>query len=131
MAATEATSNADKIFTFTCTSNYIEVANALNIPKSQLCACIYSGASQHYSPDRNMFINYCPINNTTITTANGHKLKVLGKGNVWIKLLNSAKCTKTILKEAIHAPDMAFTLILVGRLDDAKCSATFSGVHHP
>ena len=51
---------------------------------------------------------------------------VLGKGNVWIELPNSAKGTKTILKEAIHAPDMAFTLILVGWLDDMKCSATFS-----
>ena len=44
-----------------------------------------------------------------------------------IELPNSTKCTKTILKEAIHAPDMAFTLILVGRLDNTKCSATFSG----
>ena len=43
-----------------------------------------------------------------------------------IELPNGAKCTKTILKEAIHAPDMAFTLISVGRLDDAKCSTTFS-----
>ena len=33
-AAAEATGNADKIFTFTCMSNYIEVTNALNIPKS-------------------------------------------------------------------------------------------------
>ena len=60
---------------------------------------------------------------------------MLGKGDVWIELLNGAKCTKTILKEAIHAPDMAFTLILVGQLDDAKCSATFSGgmctIHNP
>ena len=44
-----------------------------------------------------------------------------------IELPNSAKCTKTILKEAIHATDMAFTLISVGWLDDAKCSTTFSG----
>ena len=52
-----------------------------------------------------------------------------------IELLNGAKRTKTILKEAIHAPDMAFTLISVGRLDDAKCSATFSSgmctIHNP
>ena len=33
-AAVEATSNADKIFAFTCTSDYIEVTNALNVPKS-------------------------------------------------------------------------------------------------
>ena len=44
-----------------------------------------------------------------------------------IKLLNGTKRTKTILKEAIHAPDMAFTLISVGWLDDVKYSATFSG----
>ena len=131
----EATSNADEIFAFTCTSDYVEVTNTLNIPKSQLGACIDSGASRYYSPNCNAFINYCPINNTTITTANSHKLKALGKGNVQIKLLNGAKHTKTILKKAIHAPDMAFTLILVGWLDDVKCSATFSSgmctVHNP
>ena len=52
-----------------------------------------------------------------------------------IELLNGAKHTKTILKEAIHAPDMAFTLISVGWLDNVKCSATFSGgtctIHNP
>ena len=52
-----------------------------------------------------------------------------------IELPNGTKHTKTILKEAIHAPDMAFTLISVGRLDDAKCSATFSDdmctIHNP
>ena len=63
-------------------SDYVEVANTLNIPKSQLGACINSGASQHYSPDCDVFINYCPINNTTITTANGWKLKALRKGDV-------------------------------------------------
>ena len=60
---------------------------------------------------------------------------MLGKGDVQIELPNGAKHTKTILKEAIHAPDMAFTLILVGQLDDAKCSAIFSGgmctIHNP
>ena len=51
---------------------------------------------------------------------------MLRKGNVQIELLNGAKCTKTILKEAIHAPDMAITLISVGQLDDVKCSTIFS-----
>ena len=124
VAAVEATGNADEIFAFTCTSDYIEVTNTLNVPKSQLGACINSSTSQHYSPDCNAFINYCPINNIT---TDSYELKALRKGDVQIKLLNGAKRTKTILKEAIHAPDMAFTLILVGWLDDAKCSATFSG----
>ena len=79
--------------------------------------------------------HYCPINNTTITTANGHKLKALRKGDVQIELPNGAKCTKTILREAIHAPDIAFTLISVGWLEDTKCSVTFScgicTIHNP
>ena len=33
-AAAEATGNTDEIFAFTCTSDYIGVANALNVPKS-------------------------------------------------------------------------------------------------
>ena len=44
-AAAEATSNADEIFTFTWISNYVEVTNALNVSKSQIGACIDSGAS--------------------------------------------------------------------------------------
>ena len=127
VAAAEVTSNVDKIFTFTSTSNYVEVTNALNIPKSWLGTCIDSSTSWHYSPNHDVFINYCPIGNTTITTADSCKLKVLRKGDVWIELPNGAKHTKTILKEAIHAPDMAFTLISVSQLDDTKCSVTFSG----
>ena len=38
VAAAEVTSNVDEIFTFTCMSHYIEVTDALNIPKSQLGA---------------------------------------------------------------------------------------------
>ena len=44
-AAVEATGNADEIFAFTCMSDYVEVANALNVPKSQFGACIDSGTS--------------------------------------------------------------------------------------
>ena len=44
------------------------------------------------------------------------------RGNVQIELPNGAKCTKTTLKEAVHAPDMAFTLISVSWLNDVKCS---------
>ena len=48
-------------------------------------------------------------------------------GNVLIELPNGAKCTKILLKDVIYAPDMAFTLISVSRLDEANGSAIFSG----
>ena len=71
-------------------------------------------------------MDYHPIHNQSITTADGRKLKVVRMGNVIIKLPNGAKCTKIILKDAIYAPDMAFTLISTDDLDDAKCSVIFS-----
>ena len=57
----------------------------------------------------------------------GQKLKVVGMGNVVIKLPNGAKHTKVLLKDAIYTPNMAFTLISVSRLDEANGSAIFSG----
>ena len=47
-------------------------------------------------------------------------------GNVLIKLPNGAKCTKILLKDAIYAPDVAFTLISVSRLDEVNGVAIFS-----
>ena len=118
--------NVDDLFMFTCTSDYADVTNALNIPKSQLGTCIDSGASHHYSPHHNAFTDY-PIHNWGIMTADGQKLKAVGMSNIVIELPNGAKRTKIILKDTIYTPDMAFTLISVSHLDEANRSTTFSG----
>jgi len=34
---------------------------------------------------------------------------------------------KTLLKETLHIPDLAFTLISISRLDYANCSVIFKG----
>ena len=47
-------------------------------------------------------------------------------GNVLIKLPNGAKRTKILLKDALYAPNMAFTLISVSCLDEVNGSAIFS-----
>jgi len=116
----------EQFFAFTCTSDYVAVAEALQLPKSRLGACIDSGASRHYCPNRARFTNYRPIEGRDITTADGHTLKAVGVGDVQIELPNGSKRTKAILKETIYAPDMAFTLISISRLDDAKCSVRFN-----
>lgn len=47
-------------------------------------------------------------------------------GDLCIDLPNGAKWTAFTFKNAIHSPDMAFTLISVRRLDKAGYSITFS-----
>jgi hypothetical protein len=114
-----------ELFAFTCTSDYANVAENLQVPKSRLGTCVDSGASRDYSPDRSKFQNYKAIKRS-ITTADGRKLKAIGMGDLEIDLPNGSKSTKTVFKNAIHAPDMAFTLISISRLDKAGYQVTFN-----
>ena len=117
--------NNDELFAFVCTSAYANVAEALKVPKSKLGTCVDSGASRDYCPDHERFTNYRPINRN-ITTADGRTVKAIGMGDMHVELPNGSKKTKAIFKDAIHAPEMAFTLISISRLDKAGYSVTFA-----
>ena len=46
-----ADNDKDELFAFTSTSDYVNVAETLQVPKSKLGSCIDSGASEVYCPD--------------------------------------------------------------------------------
>jgi hypothetical protein len=104
------------------------ISETLQVPKSKLGTCVDSGASRDYCPDRSKFLkfsNYRQID-CDITTADGRTVKAIGMGDMHVKLPNGSKKTKTIFKDAIYAPDMAFTLISISRLDKAGYSVIFN-----
>ena len=117
--------NKNDMFAFTCSSDYTDVANTLDIPKLQLGTCMDSGASQDYCPDQSKFTNYESVHRD-ITTADGRTLTATGMGNLHIELPNGSGKTKVTFRNAIHAPSMAFTLISISRLDKAGYSVTFN-----
>jgi hypothetical protein len=104
--------NKDNLFAFTCTSDYMAVVDTLEVLKSKLGTCMDSGASRHYCPDQTKFTDYKAVEHK-ITTADGRTLTTTGVGDLHIDLPNGSEKTKTILKGAVHAPDMAFTLISI------------------
>jgi RNA recognition motif-containing protein len=53
-------------------------------------------------------------------------LKAIGSGDLHLELPNGSGKTKMVFKNAIHAPDMAYTLISISRLDEAGYSVTFN-----
>ena len=109
MATVAAVDEDDKeLFTFTCTSDFANVAKAIQVLKLRLGTCIDSGASRVYSPDSSKFTNYKSIDRS-ITTADGRQLKAVGMGDLEIDLPNGSKTTKMTFKNAVHTPDMAFT----------------------
>jgi hypothetical protein len=58
--------------------------------------------------------------------ADGRMLTTASVGDLHIDLPNGLDKTKTILKNAVHAPDMAFTLISISQLDKARFSILFN-----
>ena len=113
MATVAATNDEEnELFTFTCTSDFANVAEALQVPKSRLGTCIDNGASRVYSLDRTRFTNYKTIDRR-ITAADGRELKAIGMGDLEMELPNGSGTTKMKFEQAIHAPDMAFTLISI------------------
>jgi hypothetical protein len=115
----------EEMFAFACTSDFNDVAQSLQIPKSKRGAVVDSGASSHFCPDRAKFATFRAIEERPIKTADGRTLKAIGMGDVHIDLPNGSRRTKAVLKDAVYAPDMAFTLVSVGRLDDADCAILF------
>ena len=113
------------MFTFTCTSNYVAVAEDLDVPKLRLETCIDSSASQDSCPDHSKFLNYILVQ-CTITTADGRTLDTVGMGDLQLELPNRLVKMKIIFRNAIHTLDMAFTLISISRLDKAGFSVTLN-----
>src|ERR1700737_1940712 len=70
------------LFAFTCTSDHANIAEKLNIPPAKRSGIINSGASQHFCSDRSKFINFTPMHNSPITTADRHTFDALGTGNI-------------------------------------------------
>jgi hypothetical protein len=114
----------DEMFAFSCTSDFVSVAEALQTSKLKLDSCIDSGASDVYSPHREKFTNYRQIDRD-IMTADGRKLKAIGMGDLEINLPNGTSQTTTMFKDSVHAPEMAFTLISISKLDKAKHKVIF------
>ena len=111
VVATVADDEGD-LFAFTCSLDGVALAKLLDIPKSRMGTCIDSGASRYYCPDRSKSQNYKSVQHK-ITTADGRSLTATGMGDLHLELPNRSGKMKTVFKNAVHAPDMAFTLISV------------------
>ena len=101
------------------------MAEALDIPKSKLGTCTDSRASKDYCPDHMKFSNYKTMQRN-ITTADRRTLTAVGMGDLYLDLPNGSKKTSIIFKNAIHALEMAFTLISISCLDKAGFPVMFN-----
>ena len=60
-----------------------------------------------------------------ITTVDGRILKAVGMGDLHLDLPNGSKKTPVIFKNAVHAPEMAFTLLSISKPDKSNHRVVF------
>lgn len=108
-------------FAFTSISDYAY----LSTQKPRMDIIIDSGESLHFCPDCSKFTTSDPLDKSTTTTADSELLEAARRGNVRMTLPNRSGQSEVTLLDAVYAPEMPFTLILVHKLDEAKCNVRF------
>src|ERR1700722_7392998 len=119
--ATSAKPDEDDMYAFTCVN---AIGRTPGRPEFDIV--LDSGATDHFCSDRAKFLNYTQISPKPINAADGRTFDAIGRGDIPIIISNGDTSTKITLKDAIHAPQIAATLVSVARLDKAKYSANFA-----
>ncbi|PPQ83602.1 hypothetical protein CVT26_001384 [Gymnopilus dilepis] len=79
-----------------------------------------SGCTKHLSPFREDFEDFAEIPAKTFNAANKQKFSAIGKGEMVVDIPNGADISKLQLTEVLYSPEVGYTLISVGQLDEVK-----------
>jgi len=79
----------------------------INYKGSSTKLILDSGATEHYTPNKDWLIDFKEVNNKSITIANGEKLPIKGIGNIPIKVNNK----ELLITRVNYIPNLKTTLI--------------------
>jgi len=86
-----------------------------------------SGTTRHISPCRNDFENLTPITPQTLRAANKGSFSAVGVGEMVIDIPNGVDISQLRLTEVLYLPEVGYTLVSIGWLDDEGFSTMFGG----
>lgn len=98
-----------------------EVQN--DAPRSELYD---SGTTRHITPFRDEMTNFVKIPPRSFSAANKSGFSAVGMGDLVVDVPNGVDTSKLQLTEVLYSPEVGYTLISIGRLDDAGYTTTFS-----
>jgi hypothetical protein len=93
------------------------------------CVELYnSSATRHISPYKPDFTSYSPLTPPMfLNTANQQRFPAVGMGTLAILVPNRRGETELLLKEALHALSVGYTLVSLGTLDEEGYRAQIGG----
>ena len=86
-----------------------------------------SGCTNHISPYRSHFKNFQSITPCHFRTANKQTFSTTGKGDLVIDIPHGDGVTQLCLLDILYSAEVGYTLVSVGRLDEAGFTVTFGG----
>jgi hypothetical protein len=86
-----------------------------------------SGCTNHISPYRNQFENFQPITPRHFRAANKQTFSTTGKGELVVDVPNGSGETQLRLHDVLYSAEVGYTLVSVGRLDEAGFTVMFGG----
>ena len=84
-----------------------------------------SGCTRHISPYREDFESFTEIPPMSFSAANKQRFKASGKGEMVIDIPNGVEISQLRLTEVLYSPEVGYTLVSIGRLDEKGFSVTF------
>ena len=86
-----------------------------------------TGASSHMTPHKNLLANYSEFSKPRkICAANKGTFEALGIGTLIMPTKIHGKNMRIMLRDTLYAPDIAFTLISIGKCNDAGYQTMFA-----
>jgi Pol polyprotein len=82
-------------------------------------------ALRHMFPHHKHFVTYESIPACPITAANNKVFHAIGMGDLEVKLPNSDKSSRVLLKDILHAPNMTLTVISISHIIKASYNVEF------
>jgi len=108
----------------------VEVAAQINQDEGtsvKLTEIIDSGCTRHLTPNRDNLTNYVEIMPKSFRAADKRNMTAIGKGDMSVNIPNGDGMSKLRLTDVLYSPEVGYTLVSVGRLDDDGYTVTFGG----
>jgi hypothetical protein len=86
-----------------------------------------SGTTRHISPYSNDFDTLTDIPPKPLRAANQGSFSAVGMGELVIDVPNGVEASQLRLTEVLYSPEVGYTLVSIGRLDDMGFTSTFGG----
>ena len=86
-----------------------------------------SGCTNHISPYKSQFENFKPITPRHFRAANKQTFSTTGTGDLVVDVPNGDGVTQLRLRDVLYSAEVGYTLVSVGRLDEAGFTVKFGG----